>query len=130
MSRRRYDEEFKRNAVELLLGGGHDLKPLARELGVCPTTLREWREFVLDLLRTRCRMPSFDCVHYIGREKTRRSSMAGGFHTLGRFIENAVVPSWVSARTRSPWWARTISRARLRPRPAPLTRRPRDLSPR
>ncbi|MCP4639396.1 MAG: transposase [bacterium] len=44
MSRRRYDEEFKRNAVELLLSGGHDLKPLARELGVCPTTLRGWRD--------------------------------------------------------------------------------------
>ena len=44
MSRRKYDEEFKRDAVELLLTGDRDLKPLARDLGVCPTTLREWRD--------------------------------------------------------------------------------------
>jgi transposase len=44
VSHKRYDEEFKRDAVELLLRGGHDLKPLAQELGVCPTTLRNWRD--------------------------------------------------------------------------------------
>ncbi len=44
MSRKSYDEEFRRNAVELLLSGGHDLKPLARELGVYPATLRDWRD--------------------------------------------------------------------------------------
>lgn len=44
MSRKRYDDEFKRNAVELLLSGAHDLKPLAEDLGVCPGTLRNWRD--------------------------------------------------------------------------------------
>ena len=44
MSRKRYDDEFKRNAVEPLLSGGHDLKPLAHDLGVCPATLRYWRD--------------------------------------------------------------------------------------
>lgn len=44
MARKRYDEEFKRNAVELLLSGSRDLKPLAAELGVCPSTLRDWRD--------------------------------------------------------------------------------------
>ena len=44
MSPKRYDDEFKWNAVELLLSGGHALKPLARDLGVCPTTLRSWRD--------------------------------------------------------------------------------------
>lgn len=44
MSKKRYDAEFKRNAVELLLSGSHDLKPLARSLGVCPVTLRNWRD--------------------------------------------------------------------------------------
>jgi len=44
VSRKRYDEEFKRNAVELLLSGDQDLKPLAEDLGVCPSTLRYWRE--------------------------------------------------------------------------------------
>lgn len=40
---RRYDEEFKRNAVELLLSSGRPLKVLAKELGVTPETLRLWR---------------------------------------------------------------------------------------
>jgi transposase-like protein len=44
VSKKRYDSEFKRNAVELLLSGSHDLKPLARNLGVCPVTLRNWRD--------------------------------------------------------------------------------------
>ena len=44
MSRKRYDDEFKRNAVELLLSGSHDLKPLASDLGVNPATLRGWRD--------------------------------------------------------------------------------------
>lgn len=44
MARRRYDEEFKRNAVELLLSEGRDLKPLAAELGIAPATLRDWRD--------------------------------------------------------------------------------------
>lgn len=44
MTRKKYDQEFKRNAVELLLTSGRDLKPLARELGICPATLREWRD--------------------------------------------------------------------------------------
>ena len=47
MSRKRYDEDFKRNAVELLLNGGQDLKPLAQELGMCPSTLRYWRDAYL-----------------------------------------------------------------------------------
>lgn len=44
MAKRNYDKEFKRDAVELLLSGDKDLKPLARDLGVCPATLREWRD--------------------------------------------------------------------------------------
>ncbi len=44
MSPRRYDEEFKRNCVDLLVTGGRTLKPLARELGVSAATLREWRD--------------------------------------------------------------------------------------
>lgn len=39
----RYTAEFKRQAVELLLKSGRALKPLARELGVSPPTLRQWR---------------------------------------------------------------------------------------
>ena len=50
MSRRKYDREFKQNAVELLLSSGKDLKPLAKELGICPSTLREWRDRYLSEL--------------------------------------------------------------------------------
>ncbi len=39
-----YDEEFKRNCVDLLLTSGKPLKPMARELGVSDTALRSWRD--------------------------------------------------------------------------------------
>ena len=42
--RRRHDEEFKRQAVDLLLISGRQLKPLARELGITPSALRAWRD--------------------------------------------------------------------------------------
>ena len=41
---KRYDEEFKRNAVNMLVMGGRPLKVLANELGVSDTALRIWRE--------------------------------------------------------------------------------------
>jgi transposase len=41
---RRYDADFKREAVELLLTSGKPLKVLAVELGVCAVTLRGWRD--------------------------------------------------------------------------------------
>ena len=46
--RQRYDEEFKRNAVNMLVMEGRPLKVLAKELGVCPVTLRFWRDRCLD----------------------------------------------------------------------------------
>lgn len=44
---RSYDENFKRQAVELLLKSGRPLKTLARELGVSAPTLRGWRDSYL-----------------------------------------------------------------------------------
>jgi transposase len=45
----RYDEDFKRQAVELLLKSGRKLKPLAKELGLSATALRGWRDgYLLD----------------------------------------------------------------------------------
>jgi len=44
VSNSKYDAEFKRDAVELLVHGGRPLKVLARELGVNPWTLRDWRD--------------------------------------------------------------------------------------
>ena len=38
-----YDEEFKRNAVELLIQSGKPLKAVARELGVSDTALSNWK---------------------------------------------------------------------------------------
>ena len=47
MVQRRYDKEFRRDAVELLLNSAKPLKPLAKELGVSDTTLRAWRDAYL-----------------------------------------------------------------------------------
>ena len=41
---KRYDGDFKREAVDLLLTSGKPLKALAVELGVCDVTLRSWRD--------------------------------------------------------------------------------------
>ncbi len=43
-----YTAEFKRQTVELLLKSGRALKPLARELGISPPTLRWWRKQYLN----------------------------------------------------------------------------------
>jgi len=42
--RRQHDDEFKREAVDLLLISGRPLKTLAREMGIAPTALRQWRD--------------------------------------------------------------------------------------
>ena len=41
--RRRYDEEFKRNAVELLERGERSAVQLSRELGVSDCSLGKWK---------------------------------------------------------------------------------------
>lgn len=38
-----YSQEFRRRAVELLESSGKSVPVLARELGVSPQTLRNWR---------------------------------------------------------------------------------------
>lgn len=48
--RRKYDQEFKQNAVELLLSSGKGVKPLARDLGVGAVALRKWRDRYLRVL--------------------------------------------------------------------------------
>lgn len=40
---RRYDSEFKRQAVDLVLTSGKSVSQVARELGVPHWTLREWK---------------------------------------------------------------------------------------
>ena len=42
--RKAYDEEFRRNAVELSIHGGKPMSVLAQELGVRTTSLKKWRE--------------------------------------------------------------------------------------
>ncbi len=42
----RYDEEFKRQAVELYMNSSISLKQVARELGVSAGSLRKWRKEV------------------------------------------------------------------------------------
>jgi transposase-like protein len=41
---RRYDETFKRHAVELSLRGDRGIAAIAEELGITPWTLRLWRK--------------------------------------------------------------------------------------
>jgi transposase len=41
--KRRYDEAFKKSAVELLVGGGKPLRQVASELGVSIWNLRDWK---------------------------------------------------------------------------------------
>jgi transposase len=47
MARRKFDKEFKRNAVNLLDSSGKTLSQIARELGVGVSVLRAWREMVV-----------------------------------------------------------------------------------
>ena len=39
-----YDEEFRRNAVDLLIHSSKPLKGMARELGISTEALRKWRD--------------------------------------------------------------------------------------
>jgi transposase len=43
-NRKAYDLEFKKQAVQLVLTSGRPLTQIARELGVAPWNLRDWRE--------------------------------------------------------------------------------------
>ena len=43
---RRYDEEFKRQAVELYLHSNNSLKQVARELGISDGSLRKWHGII------------------------------------------------------------------------------------
>ncbi|MFA5646470.1 MAG: transposase [Candidatus Ratteibacteria bacterium] len=45
---KRYDEEFQKDAVEMLMNGTRSLRKLARELGVSPQTLRNWKDVYLE----------------------------------------------------------------------------------
>lgn len=56
-ARKRYDEAFKRSAVDLLMNGGKPLKQIARELGLTPITLRGWRKKLTPAPATPARTP-------------------------------------------------------------------------
>jgi transposase-like protein len=45
--KRPYDEEFRRNSVEMWATSGKSLKAISRELGVSDVTLRSWRDRLL-----------------------------------------------------------------------------------
>src|ERR1039458_3931530 len=42
-TRKTYDPEFKKQAVQLVITSGRPLAQIARELGVSPWNLRDWR---------------------------------------------------------------------------------------
>jgi transposase len=41
---KRYDEAFKRNAVELWLQGGQSVEQIARDLGISTQSLKQWKK--------------------------------------------------------------------------------------
>jgi transposase len=43
-TRRRFTDEFKREAVGLLTSSGRPVSQIARELGIAPSVLRSWRD--------------------------------------------------------------------------------------
>jgi len=45
---RNYDEDFRTEAVKLLLTSGRPLKKVAEELGVSDNSLRNWRDRALN----------------------------------------------------------------------------------
>lgn len=49
-ARKRYDEEFKQSAVEMVVRGGRPLSHVARDLGVSEPTLHLWKKKALDRL--------------------------------------------------------------------------------
>ena len=46
---KRYDENFKRSAVELVLQGGKSVAALATELGISTQSLKQWRKQLVAL---------------------------------------------------------------------------------
>ena len=56
-TRRQYDEEFKRMAVELAVAKG-SLKATAEELGITPQILTRWRRERVSSQRTRAGSPT------------------------------------------------------------------------
>jgi len=43
-TKKTYDEEFKKQAVQLLIRSGRPLAQIARELGIDPWMLRDWKK--------------------------------------------------------------------------------------
>jgi transposase len=41
---KRYDENFKRSAVEMLLQGGKSVETIAAELGISTQSLKQWKK--------------------------------------------------------------------------------------
>ena len=48
----RYDENFKRSAVELVLQGGKSVATIATELGISTQSLKQWRKQLATLPAT------------------------------------------------------------------------------
>ncbi|MEO6789138.1 MAG: transposase [Chthoniobacteraceae bacterium] len=70
VQRRRYDEQFKRDAVALL-EARRGATQLARELGVSPWNLRDWKE-VFGTGGTAAGVPARSAPQAGGRGRSRR----------------------------------------------------------
>ena len=66
---KRYDENFKRSAVELLLQGGKSVRQVADELGISDQSLKQWKKKLaaLPAMALTQRQPPVGLVHHSDR---------------------------------------------------------------
>lgn len=83
---RTYDNDFRQEAVNLLLSSGRPLKRIATELGICANSLRDWRDQALGQGRAAEAASSRDSGTK-GRSAAPLADAAGEIRRLQREVE-------------------------------------------
>lgn len=72
MSRKRYSDEFKQQAIDLMVEGGKTAEAVSASLGVSVWSLKQWRKTYLrenqDMLRKRGKMSAEEQLKLLRRE--------------------------------------------------------------
>jgi transposase len=72
MGRKRYSEEFKKQAIDLMVEGGKTAEDVSKSLGVSVWSLKQWRKMFLrenqDDLRKRGKMSAEEQLRILRRE--------------------------------------------------------------
>lgn len=72
MGRKRYSEEFKKQAIDLMVEGGKTAEDVGKSLGVSVWSLKQWRKMFLrenqDDLRKRGKMSAEEQLRILRRE--------------------------------------------------------------